>query len=108
MKHYSYFGGKVYGEPVERYYILEAYTLPPSFKLNTFENSQEALELWYQATVPMWEYMTAVENGTAKPWMAAVHEDRYGPCEMQKACFTYRLDESLMENDYLRVERDGV
>ncbi len=106
MKHYCYFGGKVYNEPVNRFHIAEIITMPYSCKIDSFEKSPESLELWYQATVPFWNYMEDVENGTAKPWMAANHRTQYGQCDFYLACMKFQLDPQMMKSRYIQVEKE--
>jgi hypothetical protein len=106
MKHYTYFGGKVYNEPVNRYHIIEIITLPYSCQIHSFEKTPESLALWYQATVPFWQYMEDVENGTKAPWMAANHETKFGKCDMYLMCMKFHLDPQMAKSKYILVERE--
>jgi hypothetical protein len=106
MKHYMHFGQKVYNESIERFYIASLITQPVKQALHTFEVNPESLELWYQATTGMWQYMEQVELGQAKPWMASEHKTRFGECEMYAMCFRYRFDEQAAKHKYIRIEKD--
>ncbi len=106
MKHYCRFGSDIYNRPVQRFYICQIVTIDGKVTLKPYEYAPEALDLWYQATVPFWQYMEKVEKGEELPWMAANHEDKYGPCPFQRACFTHRFDNDLMKSDYILVEKE--
>src|SRR6266581_5484285 len=67
MKHYCHFGKSVYNRPVQRFYICQIVTTDGKVTLKPYEYSPEALDLWYQATIPFWQYMEQVEKGEALP-----------------------------------------
>jgi hypothetical protein len=106
MKHYMYFGQKLYNEPIERFHIAALVTQPVRQELHTFEVNPESLDLWYQASTGMWSYMEQVELGQAKPWMASEHKTRFGECEMYAMCFRYLFDEQAAKHKYIRIEKD--
>lgn len=107
MKHYCHFGQYVFNRPIQRYLIvgLNTYAVSNTPQVERFDAAPEKLDLWYQATVPVWQHMKKVEDGVVKPWMAAEHEDKWGPCEMKRACLDFRLDEGLMRREYVKLER---
>src|SRR5205807_6788890 len=55
MKHYCYFGKAAFGDSITRYYIMLLPTDRWNPQLEPYELTQEGLDLWYQATVPMWK-----------------------------------------------------
>jgi hypothetical protein len=51
---------------------------------------------WLHDRETTWALMEMTEeDGILEPWMAAKHEDQYGPCEFQKYCFDFQGDPHL-------------
>ena len=82
-----------------------SFVLPFRFKLIEFPVHPDVMSVWVQSNMRVWAEMEKEDKGEAVPWMADVHSDNYGPCEMYKACFEYQWDETLMAEDYVKRER---
>jgi hypothetical protein len=94
------------GQKCDRYYICLGELGPkPAFTLQSFEVSDETLEMWLHSANVYWFDMDEIDHDEFRPAMAANHRNQYGLCEYYKACFEHRLDENLMGFDYVKVER---
>ncbi len=104
--HYAWSWQDKYKEQIDQYYICHLITQGYKCDLRPYPISQESLSLWYQATSQFWPVMESIENGTMNPWMAAVHEDKWGQCEFKDACFRYKFEEQAMKAKYVKVIKE--
>jgi hypothetical protein len=83
--------------------------IEPTFSVNLYEYPihPESLEQWKASAHRIWTQMLHEDAGLSEPWMAANHDDQYGPCPMKKACFEHRYDMPLMlMNDYVVIQQE--
>lgn len=106
MFHYVWGVGDKFQEEVTRYYICALVTKPYYAELAPFQTTPESVQLWYQASQAAWATMQREDEGLQAPFMAATHEDKFGPCPFQKACFDHLYDEQAMRADYIKVTRE--
>lgn len=104
--HYAMAAGETYGEPVQRFYIGLVVAEPFRVSLIPQAVNQESLQHWRASRERVWALMHEEEQGHAVPFMAAVHHDRFGRCPYYDACFTHRLDPSLMTLSYMKEVKD--
>jgi len=107
--HYTWAYSEHKGEPVDNYYICLVVAEPKfSARLHEYPAHPESMEMWKQSAERVWTQMEHEDAGLTQPWMAADHEDKFGPCPYQAACFTHRYDMNLMlQNDYVIVKDDS-
>jgi len=105
--HYAWAYGDHKQEPINSYYICLVVCEPRfSAKLHEYPVHPESLQMWRESAERIWRQMDLEDLEMAQPWMAALHEDKYGPCPMKDACFTHRFDMNLMtQNDYVTIEK---
>lgn len=107
--HYSYFYGELVGEPVWQFAIILLILEPrPRIHLLPWVNKPEALENWYRRRLMTWSRMEACEELELRDVEhAAVHADRFGPCDMRRHCLEneFDLDVSVNSGDYVIVDR---
>lgn len=101
--HYAWGYGDLKKEVVASYYICLVVGEPKfSATLHEYPVHPESLEAWKVSAERVWTQMEWEDRGISSPWMVAVHEDRFGPCPYQAACFTHRWDMPLMmQRDYV-------
>lgn len=106
--HYAWAYGEHKGKPVNNYYICLVVAEPKfSAKLHEFPIHPETMEMWKESANRIWTQMEHEDAGLTQPWMAANHEDNFGPCPYAAACFTHRYDMNLMmAHDYVLVKED--
>ena len=105
LLHYSWELYQFASAPYPSFYHIGLIILEPTFRIEvrSFPIVPETLEAWCQSAERIWAQMAAEDAGEARPWMAAAHSTRYGPCEYQKACFECHWDPALMSRDYVQV-----
>lgn len=103
MNHYAWAVGEVYGEPVG-FYVTILTLLEPRFEpiFDPVPVDPEALAFWLAGARGAWHQMELMERGETQPWIANDHSDRYGRCEFYGACFSCKLDEGLMQEEYTK------
>lgn len=101
--HYCWGYGEHKNEQINSYYICLVVCEPKfSARIHEFPIHPETMEMWQESSRRIWTQMDHEDAGLSKPWMAAVHDTRYGPCPYKAACFTHRLDMNLMmQEDYV-------
>lgn len=105
--HYSWAYGEYKGTPIQKYIICLVVTEPKfSVQLHEFPIHPETMLMWKQSAELYWRDMMWEDEGMIKPRMAITHEDKWGPCEYQRACFEHRFDLLNMQSsgDYVIVK----
>ena len=102
-----------YGETQKVKYVNMYLTMviaQPIFKIRHVELPfhPDTLALWLESAKSAWKDMEDEKDGKRVPRMAANHSNQYGPCAFSDACFLYHLDEGLMANKYVKIERRKI
>lgn len=107
MLHYAWAYGEVMGRPVENYYIIMT-ILDPIFtvKLQPFLIHPEILQAWERSARAMWDAIHWHRVGEMPLWENPEHENKFGRCEFERACFDLRRDENLFFADYVNVKKE--
>lgn len=101
--------GELVGQPVYAFYICLV-VAEPKWKatLIPFVTDPVTQTMWRQSRERVtWPLMSQEDSGDLAVGMAAKHRDNFGPCPFKRACFTHKLDPSLMAGDYIKVLREG-
>ncbi len=106
LLHYSFFYGKFMGIQPTRYIILLT-ILEPSFQIlpldmTTVWLTDEMLSQWHSFAQQVWADMEAEEKGERVIRGRTDCYNQYGPCEYERACWSFHYDESLMEKEYVK------
>ncbi len=105
--HYCWAYGEHKCEPVSNYYICLVVCEPKfSARIHEFPIHPETMSMWKESAERIWHQMDSEDLGLAKPWMAASHDFKYGPCPYKAACFTHRLDMNLMTQEDYVIEKE--
>jgi hypothetical protein len=101
--HYGWAYSEHKKEPVNNYYICLVVCEPRfSARLHEFPIHPEGMEMWKKSAERIWTNMREEDEGLKEPYMSPSHEDQFGPCPYQEACFTHRWDMDLMlAQDYV-------
>jgi len=107
MLHYGWAVGTNFGRPVHTYHIGIAVFEPRwTFDLLPYPVHPETLTIWEAGSRAAWSAMEKEDNLEYPPWLSDKHQDNFGQCIFYKACFVHHYDESLMAQDYIRVEQE--
>lgn len=105
FKHYAWAYSKYLGKPVPLTYLV-LIVMRPAFSVSVIpeEIDPEWMKVWEQSATRSWEDMYQERQGLRVMNTAAVHQDQYGPCEMEGVCFDHKLDiDNAILQDYVRV-----
>lgn len=105
FNHYAYAYAKALGQPVPQKYLL-LITMRPVFsiELHHEEVDPEWMKIWEQSALQTWKDIDEERQGLRMLNTSAVHRDQYGPCEMDRICFDYKLNVDLaVQKDYAHV-----
>ena len=101
--HYPWAYSEFMGEKCYRMYLcLVVYKPKFSVKLIPHEVHPDTQQMWLVSARAKWQRMA---NPDTQLEMATQHKSQFGLCSFYDACFSFHLDEGLMQSKYVQVPR---
>jgi hypothetical protein len=102
LMQYCWMASEVMGEPVDQYSIVITTLEPrPLLEIWQYRIKPGTLETFIAGRKQAWADMEAIIAEERTPYMADVHENKYGQCESYDICFRYGFDEQLMSDKFV-------